>query len=126
MNSMDESLTEKTKAASPSPNEFVMMYHGTLTRIYGLASMDTLSVKRQRTLPTACKVYDLLNFASEVATHHASEAGNRTVQAYVGELISGEFDLEGTAEQFTDWRDFFIGNEKTADTMAELNRRGPK
>jgi glycosyltransferase involved in cell wall biosynthesis len=36
MNSMDESLTEKTKAASPSPNEFVMMYHGTLTRIYGL------------------------------------------------------------------------------------------
>ena len=36
MNSMDESLNEKTKAASASSEEFVMMYHGTLTNIYGL------------------------------------------------------------------------------------------
>ena len=44
---------------------------GDLQRIYGMANLDALSVKRQRTLPAACKVYDLLNFASEVATHHA-------------------------------------------------------
>jgi hypothetical protein len=101
-------------------------YHkmtGDLSRIYGLANVDTLSAKRQRTLPAACKVYDLLNFASEVATHHATEAGNRTMQAYIGELISGEYDLEGTADQFSDWRDFFIGNDATASTMADLNRR---
>ena len=96
---------------------------GDLSRIYGLASVDALSAKRQRTLPAACKVYDLLNLASEVATHHASEAGNRTVQAYVGELISGEFDLEGTVDQFSDWRDFFIGSDDTASTLADLNRR---
>ena len=104
-------------------------YHrltGDLSRIYGLASVDSLSAKRQRTLPTACKVYDLLNFASELATHHADEFGNRSLQAYIGELISSEYDLEGTADQFGDWRDFFIGNDKTADTMAELNRRGKK
>jgi hypothetical protein len=96
---------------------------GDLSRIYGLANVDTLSAKRQRTLPAACKVYDLLNFASEVATHHAGELGNRTLQAYIGDLISGEYDLEGTVDQFGDWRDFFIGNEQTASTMAEMNRR---
>jgi hypothetical protein len=97
---------------------------GDLTRIYGLANLDTLTVKRQRTLPTACRVYDLLNFASEVATHHATETGNRTVQAYIGDLISGEYDLEGTVDQFGDWRDFFVGSADTAETMADLNRRG--
>jgi hypothetical protein len=97
---------------------------GDLTRIYGMANLDALSVKRQRTLPTACRVYDLLNFASEVATHHATEAGDRIVQAYIGDLISSEFDLEGTVDQFSDWRDFFIGSDATTTTMADLNRRG--
>ena len=50
-----------------------------------LANVDTLSAKRQRTLPAACKVYDLLNFASEVATHHATESGNRAVLHHVNE-----------------------------------------
>jgi len=96
---------------------------GDLTSVYGLANLDTLSVKRQRTLPTACKVYDLLNFASETATHHATESGNRGMQAHIGALISGEYDLEGTVDQFTDWRDFFIGSGATAETMADLHRR---
>lgn len=108
--------------ASPLFHKFHKMT-GDLSRIYGLASIDTLSAKRQRTLPTACKVYDLLNFASEVATHHADEAGNRTLQAYVGELISGEYDLEGTVDQFSDWQDFFVGSDDTAQTMADMNRR---
>jgi len=101
-------------------------YHemtGDLTRIYGLANLDTLSVKRQRTLPAACRVYDVLNFASEVATHHATEMGNRHAQAFIGDLISGEYDLEGTVDQFSDWRDFFIGSDSTTDTLAHLNRR---
>ena len=97
---------------------------GDLQRIYGIANMNALSVKRQRTLPAACKVYDLLNFASEVATHHASDVGGRMMQAYLGDLISGEYDLEGTVDQFSDWRDFFIGSGATAETLADLNRRG--
>jgi hypothetical protein len=102
-------------------------YHkmtGDLSQIYGLANVEALSAKRQRTLPAACKVYDLLNFASEVATHHSTEAGHRVMQAYCGDLISGEFDLEGTVDQFSDWRDFFIGSEQTAETLAGMNRRG--
>lgn len=97
---------------------------GDLTCVYGMANLDALSVKRQRTLPAACRVYDLLNFASEVATHHATEMGNRLVQAFIGDLISGEYDLEGTVEQFSDWRDFFIGSDRTTDTLAHLQRRG--
>jgi hypothetical protein len=109
-------------ANSPLFHAFHKM-SGDLTHIYGLANLDTLSVKRQRTLPSACKVYDLLNFASEVATHHATEMGNRHLQAYIGDLISGEYDLEGTVDQFSDWRDFFVGSDKTASTLADLNRR---
>jgi hypothetical protein len=97
---------------------------GDLSRIYGLANMDALSVKRQRTLPAACRVYDVLNFASEVATHHATDMGNRLVQAFLGDLISAEYDLEGTVDQFSDWRDFFIGSASTTDTLAHLNHRG--
>ena len=96
---------------------------GDLSRIYGLASVDSLSARRQRTLPTACKVYDLLNFASEVATHHATTTGNRNVQAYIGDLISGEYDLEGTCDQFSDWRDFFVGSGATADAMTALHQK---
>ena len=46
------------------------------------------------------------------------------MQAYIGDLISGEYDLEGTVDQFSDWRDFFIGNDGTASTMAAMNCRG--
>ena len=90
---------------------------GDLTSIYGLANMDALSAKRQRTLPSACRVYDLLNFASELATHHAKPEGGRKLQAFIGDLVSGEFDLEGTADQFADWKDFFV------DTSAKSNAK---
>lgn len=96
---------------------------GDLTCIYGMANLDALSVKRQCTLPAACHVYNVLNFASELATHHATEMGNRLVQAFIGDLISGEYDLEGTVDQFSDWRDFFIGSDQTTDTLTQLNRR---
>jgi len=95
---------------------------GNLSELYGLANLDALSAKRQRTLPTKARVYDLINFASEVATHQASAGGNRMLQAFLGELISTDYDLEGTVDAFADWRDFFVGNAATTDTLAELNR----
>jgi hypothetical protein len=85
---------------------------GNLNELYGLANLDALSIKRQRVLPARCRVYDVINFASEVATHHASAAGNRSMQAFIGSLISDEYDLEGTAEAAPDFGDFFVaGNE---------------
>ncbi len=93
---------------------------GDLTEIYGLANIDALSVKRQRTLPAACRVYDLLNFTSEMATHHAGEGGARNLQAFIGQVVSAEYDLEGTTDQFASWKDFFIKDASTIDTMTKM------
>lgn len=95
---------------------------GDMTYTYGLANLDALSVKRQRTLPAACKVYDLLNFASEMATHHAQPGAARAVHAFVGDLIANEFDLEGTAEHYRDWKDFFVGAPATGETGSASRR----
>ena len=81
---------------------------GNLNELYGLANLDALSPKRQRVLPARCRVYDIINFASEVATHHASATGSHTLQAFIGSLISDEYDLEGTAETAPDFADFFV------------------
>ena len=89
---------------------------GDVTRLYGLANADALSAKRQKTLPVSCKVYDLLNFATEVATHHAGPAHARRLHAWAGELVSGEYDLEGTADQYGDFQDFFVGDDSAKPT----------
>jgi hypothetical protein len=82
---------------------------GDTSRLYGLANLDALSIKRQRTLPVKCRVYDLLNFVSEVATHHTrNEEGSRQCQAWLGNLISAEYDMEGTADKFGEFDDFFV------------------
>lgn len=96
---------------------------GDFGEIYGLANPDTLSQKRQRTLPAKCRVYELLNFASEVATHHMKPIGQRPIQAFIGGLVSHEYDLEGTCEKFGDWKDFMIGDQSTTKTLASMHRR---
>jgi len=83
---------------------------GRVHELYGLANLDALSGKRQRVLPAKCKVYDLINFASELATHHTTAANQRSLQGYIGELISDEYDLEGTAERVSDFHDFFVSD----------------
>jgi len=80
---------------------------GNPCELYGLANLESLSVKRQRVLPARCRVYDMLNFASELATHHAQPVAARALQAYVGTTVSDEYDMEGTAEKMTDFNDFF-------------------
>ncbi len=74
------------------------------------ADPHLMSPKKQRTLPVACKVYDLINFATELASHHVSEAGSRQLQAWVGNMISNEYDLEDSATEFDNWRDLFLSD----------------
>lgn len=69
---------------------------------------NLMSAKRQRSLPMSCKVYDLFNFATELATHHVSERGARQLQAWVGEMLSNDYDLEESCDHFSDWRDLFL------------------
>lgn len=82
---------------------------GDLNALYGLANLDGLSVKRQRILPARCRVYDLINFASELATHRAKPECALRLSAYIGTLVSDEFDLEGTAERVPEFTDLFVG-----------------
>ena len=69
-----------------------------------------------------CKVYDLLNFASEVATHHADNYGARSSQAWLGSLVSSEYDLENSCDSFGDFRDFFIDRKLDGETAIDLQR----
>jgi len=79
---------------------------GDLCSIYGLTHLDALSRKKMQQLPAHCSMYDLLNFTTEVATHHCDVKNGRLLQAEVGNFVSNEYDLEGskeTKEQFADW-----------------------
>lgn len=75
---------------------------------YGLANLDALSFKRQRTLPVKCTVYDAINFTTEVATHYARPEGARRLNALVGTTISEEYDMEGTKDRFGEFADFLV------------------
>ena len=95
---------------------------GDVSQIYGLANVDALSVKRQRSLPVNCTVYDLLNFASEVSTHHADEHGSRASQAWLGTTISGEYDLENSCDSFDDFQDFFLDRKLDGEVAMDMQK----
>jgi hypothetical protein len=100
-------LSGDVEAACPSLTAFHKMT-GDINETYGLANVDALSMKRQATLPCNCTVYDLINFSTELATHYATADGARQLHAMVGTLISNEYDMEGTKQEFDDFADFLI------------------
>jgi len=92
---------------------------GNLLNIYGEASLDAISEKFQTTLPSRCKVYDLINFVTELATHHVDLGDHRTMQTLhglTGTLLSGQYDLEGMETEDDELQDLFITNEKDLNT----------
>lgn len=94
---------------------------GGMNKLYATANIDTIPLKKQRLLPAGnCRVYDLLNFASEVATKFCLPAGARILHAWVGKTISQDFDLHGSGEDpNANFRDVFF-SEGTADVLATL------
>lgn len=88
--------------------------------MYGIANLDGMSVKKQRSLPAKCDMYSLLNFVTEVATHHANPNAARALQALQGELVTGEYDLEGTRTKGEDWRTFMLTDSEAISTHASL------
>jgi hypothetical protein len=81
---------------------------GDLNAFYGVANLDAMSTKKQRILPSRARVYDLMNFATEVATHKAKPDQATKLQAWLGQLVSEEYDLEGTAKKTQDFADLFL------------------
>ncbi len=84
---------------------------GNTSSLYGIANADDLSIKRQKALPVKCTVYDMVNFATEVSTHHSNPAGQRRLQGWFGTAVSNEYDLEGTVKEFPDFADFHMGQK---------------
>lgn len=68
---------------------------GDISHMYGIASATMVSSKKLQLLPAKCSVYDLCNFATEVATHHMQPIGARAIHGWFGTKISNEYDLEG-------------------------------
>lgn len=113
---------EVVETSMPILKDFYSMV-GDLPSAYGLSSMDNLSGKAQARLPTKCKVYDLINFCSEVATHHSRPVGAKFLQSYLGDLIASEYDLEGTGDRFASFSDFFVGDTEAAVEREAVKRR---
>lgn len=62
---------------------------------YGVTELAKIGRKKRGLLPVDCSVSDLLNFASELATHHGDIAGDlKPLHAYTGTLLAKGFDLE--------------------------------
>ena len=84
---------------------------GDTTDLYGLANIDAMSKKRQRTLPVNCTVYDIINFVTEVSTHHSNPQAARKLNGWVGSLITSEYDMENTKSHYDDFADFHISTK---------------
>lgn len=76
--------------------------------MYGLANLDALSEKKQKILPAKCRVYDLLNFVTEIATHHVAHDQSMRLHALIGSFLADDYDLEGSAEQVNSFADLFL------------------
>ncbi len=83
---------------------------GNPRRIHGLVSDEEVSLSRARAIPVKATVYELMNFATEVSTHHLKTLrGRNRINAWVGSLLTSPFDLENSVEQFPTFDAFLVG-----------------
>lgn len=62
---------------------------------YGVTDIANIGHKRRTLLPVDCSVADLMNFVTELSTHHTSVLKCReTADALVGNFYTSNFDLE--------------------------------
>lgn len=90
-------------------NALLQAYHkltGNIQEQLGFANLESLSEKRRRSLPVKCRVLDLLNMASEVASHH-SVSGQNDINQWIGSILSNEYDIEGSMAAFGDFDQFW-------------------
>jgi hypothetical protein len=81
---------------------------GDVSLLYGLANLDALSPRRQKTLPVKCTMYDMVNFATEVSTHHANPQGQHRLSGWFGTTVSNEYELENTCTTMPNFADFHL------------------
>ncbi len=76
---------------------------------YGITSLNNIQPKRRALLPVGCSVNDLLNFCSELTTHHENILQKiKPFNAEIGKILSAEFDLEGMYFNQKSAKDFHL------------------
>lgn len=80
---------------------------------YGVTGANELSTRRAKSIPVNATVYDLINFATEVSTHHLRKREqHQRMMSWVGEKLADEYDLEGTVKTNPEFKDFFLDKTK--------------
>jgi len=78
-------------------------------RHYGVSGINEMSSRVTRTVPVACTVYDIINYATEVGTHHTTiQSGRNRINGWVGELLTSEYDLENSCTTMPSFRDMWL------------------
>ena len=76
---------------------------------YGVTDLTNIGQKKRPLLPVGCSVADLLNFASELTTHHADLLKpESTLHSFAGTLLSKDFDLEDLYPNALRTRNFYL------------------
>ena len=80
---------------------------------YGTTSLNNIPAKKRALLPVNCSVNDLLNFCSELTSHHGNLLNNAvSFDVAAGKILAHEFDLEGMYNRRTKSPDFFLKDLK--------------
>ena len=76
---------------------------------YGVTDLANIGQKKRALLPVGCSVGDLLNFASELVTHHADTLKpSAPIHAFSGTLLSKGYDLEDLYPSMRQTVDFYL------------------
>lgn len=87
---------------------------GNLCEFFGEASLDAINERFQQNLPSRCSIYDILNFITELSTHHVNLDDfktQRNLNSLTGTFLSGHYDLEGLEHGDNDHQDLFLGEK---------------
>lgn len=88
---------------------------GDMSEIYGAADMDSLLAKKQRNLPVACTIYDLICFLAGIATYNSANMGHSDLYSLIGSFLGeGSYDLEKSRDKWKSFKDFTINLHKDA------------
>lgn len=87
---------------------------GHVLQRYGVTDLRQLG-KKTKVLPANCTVHELMNVLTEAATHNMDDKVRANkVHALVGDLLSVEYDLEGTKSKFSEFQDLYFKDKKIA------------
>jgi hypothetical protein len=88
---------------------------GNPLRRYGLVNFESISARKARVIDVDCTVYDLINFCTELTSHHNDDARKtQRLMAWLGQLLSSEYDLENTLLE---------GDEKPNLSMTKIKNK---